>query len=68
MTNTTAKAELLDLLMEPLKGCKGIYAHRQNLMQRVMRMPVLEVRDHLDHLKASHWSGARGAPRKERNP
>jgi len=29
----------LDLLIEPLKGCKGVYAHRQNLLQRVMRMP-----------------------------
>ena len=52
MTNTTAIAQLLDLLIEPLKGCKGLYAHRQNLMQRVMRMPDLEVRDHLDRLKA----------------
>ena len=42
MTNTTAKAQLLDLLIEPLKGCKGLYAHRQNLMQRVMRMPDLD--------------------------
>ena len=42
MTNTTAKAQLLDLLIEQLKGCKGLYAHRQNLMQRVMRMPDLE--------------------------
>ena len=41
MTNTTDKAELLDLLIEPLKGCKGLYAHRQNLMQRVMRMSDL---------------------------
>ena len=55
MTNTTAKAQLLDLLIEPLKGCKGLYAHRQNLMQRVMRMPDLEVRDHLVRLKASHF-------------
>ena len=60
MTNTTAKAELLDLLIEPLKGCKGLYAHRQNLMQRVMRMPDLEVRDHLDRLRASHFPGTRG--------
>ena len=50
-------AQLLDLLIEPLKGCKGLYAHRQNLMQRVMRMPDLEVRDHLDRLKASHFPG-----------
>ena len=55
--HTTAKAQLLDLLSEPLKGCKGLYAHRQNLMQRVMRMPDLEVRDHLDRLKASHFPG-----------
>ena len=58
MTNTTAKAQLLDLLIEPLKGCKGLYAHRQNLMQRVvMRMPDLEVRNHLDRLKARHFQG-----------
>ena len=58
MTNTTAKAQLLDLLIEPLKGCKGLkglYAHRQNLMQRVMRMPDLEMRDHLNWLRASHF-------------
>ena len=57
MTNTTAKAQLLDLLIEPLTGCKGLYAQRQNLMQRVMRMPDLEVRNHLDRLKASHFPG-----------
>ena len=54
MANTTAKAQLLDLLIEPLKGCKGLYAHRQNLIQRVMRMPDLEV---LDRLQASHFPG-----------
>ena len=57
MTNTTAKAQLLDLLIEPLKGCKGLYAHRQHLMQRVKRMPDLEVRDHLNRLRASHFPG-----------
>ena len=58
MTNTNSKAQLLDLLIEPLKGCKGLYAHRQNLIQRVKRMHDLEVRDHLDQLKASHFPGA----------
>ena len=57
MTNTTAKAQLLDLLIEPLKGCKGIYAYRQNLMQRVMRMQDLEVCNHLNSLRASHLPG-----------
>ena len=54
MTNTTAKAQLLDLLIEPLQGCKGLYAHRQNLIHLVRHMPDLEVRDHLDRLRASH--------------
>ena len=57
MANTTAKAQLLDLLIEPLKGCKGLYAHRQNLMQRVMRMPDLGVRDPLNRLRASYFAG-----------
>ena len=57
MTNTTAKAQLLDLLIKPLKRCKGLYAHRQNLMQRVMRMPDLGVRDPLNRLRASHFPG-----------
>ena len=57
MNNTTAKAQLLDLLIEPLKGCKGLFAHRQNLMQRVMRMSDLEVGNHLDRLNASHFRG-----------
>ena len=57
MTNTTAKAQLLDLLIEPLKGRKGLCDHRQNLIQRVMRIPDLEVRNHLDRLKASHFPG-----------
>ena len=59
MTNTTAKAQLLDLLIEPLKGRKGLCGHRQNLMQRVMRMPDLEVLDHIDRLKASNFPSSR---------
>ena len=57
MTNTTAKAQLLDLLIEPLKWCKGLDVDRQNLMLRVIRMPDQDVRDHLDGLKASHFQG-----------
>ena len=67
MTNTTAKAQLLDLLIEPLKGCKGLYAHRQNLMQRVMRMPDLEVRDHLDRLRPAISQSPEPSRAKERN-
>ena len=39
------------------EGLQRAFAHWQNLMQRVMRMPDLEVRDHLDRLKASHFPG-----------
>ena len=57
MSNTTSKAQLLDLLIETLKRCKGLYVHWLNLMQRVIHMPDQEVRDHLDRLKASHFQG-----------
>ena len=56
ITNTTVKAQLLDLLIEPLEGFKGVDAHRQNLMQPVMRMRELEVRDPFE-LRASHLPG-----------
>ena len=52
MTSTSAKAQLLDLLTEPLKGCPGFYTHRQSLMQRVMEIPDMEVRDCLQRLQA----------------
>ena len=51
MTGTTAKAHLYDLLMEPLKGCKELNTYRHDLMQRVMSMPDLEVRERLNHLR-----------------
>ena len=51
MTGTTAKAHLYDLLMEPLKGCKDLNIYRHDLMQRVMSMPDLEVRECLEHLR-----------------
>ena len=54
MATTTAKTQLLDLLTEPLKGCKGLHVDQQHPMRRVMRMPDRKVRDHLDQLKASH--------------
>jgi len=57
MTNTTARARLLELLIEPLKGCRGLYTHKQRLMEKVLRMPALEVRDHLKRLKTSHCPG-----------
>jgi len=54
MTGTTAKAHLVDLLLEPLRGCTGLYTYRQELIQQVMRMPTLEVKERLDHLQRSN--------------
>ena len=51
MTGTTSKALRYDLLMEPLKGCKGLNIYRHGLMQRVMSMHDLEVRERLEHLR-----------------
>ena len=49
MTGTTAKAHLLELLLEPLKGCKGLYTYRQDLMHKIMSMSDLKVREYLDY-------------------
>ena len=57
MTGTTAKAHLLDLLFEPLRGCAGLYTYRQELMNEVLKMPFLEVQDRLDHLQRIHFTG-----------
>ena len=45
MTGTTAKTHLLDVLLEPLRGGAGFYNYRQELMNEVLKMPVLEVQD-----------------------
>ena len=57
MTGTTAKAHLLDLLLEPLRGCSGLGTCRQELMKQVLKMPVLEVQDRLKHLQRIHFPG-----------
>ena len=58
MTGTTAKAHLLDLLLEPLRGCAGLYPYRQELMNEVLKMPVLEVQDRLDYLQRTHFKSS----------
>ena len=57
MTGTTAKAHLLDLLLEPLRGCSGLGTYRQELMTQVLNMPVLEDQDRLEHLQRIHFPG-----------
>ena len=52
MTRTTLKAHLLDLLLEPLRGCTGLYTYRQQLFKRVMNMQVLEVQDRLEYVQS----------------
>ena len=53
MTRTTAKAHLVHLLLEPLRGCTGLYDYRQELIQQIMRMPAVEVKERLEHLQRS---------------
>ena len=58
MTGTTAKAHLVDLLLEPLRGCTGLYTYRQELIQQVMRMPALEVKERLEHLQRKNHASS----------
>ena len=57
MSGTSAKAHLLELLLEPLKGCKGLYHYRQDLMTKIMQMPDLQVREYLDYHERCDASG-----------
>ena len=56
MSGTSAKVHLLELLLEPLKGCKGLYGYKQDLMKQVMDMPDLKMRDYLDYHKLCNAS------------
>jgi len=58
MTGTTAKAQLVDLLLDPLRGCTGLYTYRQELIQQVMRMPAMEAKERLDHLRQTNHPGS----------
>ena len=49
ISGTTAKAHLLELLLEPLKGCSGLYSYKQDLMRKIMAMPDRKVREYLDY-------------------
>ena len=53
MTAATAKAHLIELLLEPIHVCKGLYTYRKDLMHRVIAMSDRAVREHLDHLEQS---------------
>ncbi len=57
MSGTSPKAHLLELLLEPLKGCKGLYNYRQDLMTKIMQMPDLQVREYLDYRERCDASG-----------
>ena len=53
MTETTAKAHLIELLLEPIHGCKGLFTYQKDLMHRVIPISDRAVREHLDHLEQS---------------
>jgi len=54
MTGTSAKTQLVEMLLEPRKGCKGLYSYRQDLIKKVMAMPDLQVREYLDYQRRIH--------------
>jgi|TARA_B100000073_G_scaffold324736_1_gene307911 hypothetical protein len=56
MSGTSAKVHLLELLLEQMKGCKGLYGYKQDLMEQVMDMPDLKMRDYLDYHKRCNAS------------
>jgi len=55
MSGTTAKAHVVDLLLEPLRGCAGLYTYRQQIMERVMKMSALEVKERLEQFSSSDF-------------
>ena len=57
MTGTTAKAHLIDLLLDPLRGCSGLYTYRQQLIKKIMKMPAVEVKERLEHLHSIRFPG-----------
>ena len=62
MTGTTAKAHLIDLLLDPLRGCSGLYTYRQQLIKKIMKMPAVEVKERLEHLHSIRFPGTWYSP------
>ena len=58
MTGSTAKAQLVDPPLHPLRGCTGLYICRQELMEAVVIMPALEVKERLGHLRLINHPGS----------
>ena len=58
MTGTTTKAHLIDLLLDPLRGCSGLYTYRQQLIKRVMKMSPIEANERLAQLQRNNFPGA----------
>ena len=58
MSGTTAKAHVVDLLLEPLRGCAGLYTYRQQIMEGVMKMSALEVKERLEQFSSSDFQEA----------
>ena len=49
ISGTTAKAHLLERLLEPLNGSSGLYNYKQDLMKKILAMPDLKVKEYLDY-------------------
>lgn len=57
MNHVNARSYLLDLLLDPLKGCNGLGSYRDELICRIDSMSEHYVQERLEYLVKSHYPG-----------
>ncbi len=57
MNHFHARAHLLELLLDPLKGTIGLSSYRDELICRLDSMSDLHVQERLDYLVQIHYPG-----------
>ena len=57
MNHVDARSCLLDLLLDPLKGCNGLSSYRDELICRIDSMSEHYVQERLEYLVRSHYPG-----------
>ena len=57
MNHVDARSCLLDLLLDPLKGCNGLSSYRDELICRIDSMSEHHVQERLEYLVQSHYPG-----------
>ena len=57
MNHVNARSYLLDLLLDPLKGCNGLSSYRDELICRIDSMSEHYVQERLEYLVRNHYPG-----------